>query len=48
MTRVLIAEDEPGISSFLEKGFKAEGFTTLVVEDGRTAAHAARDATSTS
>ena len=44
MTRVLIAEDEPGISSFLEKGFKAEGFTTLVVEDGRTAAHAARDA----
>jgi DNA-binding response OmpR family regulator len=43
VTRVLIAEDEPGISSFLEKGFKAEGFTTLVVEDGRTAAHAARD-----
>ena len=43
MTRVLIAEDEPGISSFLEKGFKAEGFTTLVVEGGRTAAHAARD-----
>lgn len=43
MTRVLIAEDEPGISSFLEKGFKAEGFTTLVVQDGRTAAHAARD-----
>jgi DNA-binding response OmpR family regulator len=42
--RVLIAEDEPGISSFLEKGFRAEGFTTLVVEDGRTAAHAARDA----
>ncbi|HVR31840.1 MAG TPA: response regulator transcription factor, partial [Acidimicrobiia bacterium] len=44
MTRVLIAEDEPGISSFLDKGFKAEGFTTLVVDDGRTAAHAARDA----
>lgn len=43
MTRVLIAEDEPGISSFLEKGFRAEGFTTLVVDDGRTAAHAARD-----
>lgn len=43
MTRVLIAEDEPGISSFLEKGFKAEGFSTLVVEDGPTAAHAARD-----
>ena len=43
MTRVLIAEDEPGISSFLEKGFKAEGFATLVVGDGRAAAHAARD-----
>jgi len=43
LTRVLIAEDEPGISSFLEKGFKAEGFTTLVVDDGHTAAHAARD-----
>lgn len=43
MTRVLIAEDEAGISSFLEKGFRAEGFTTLVVADGRTAAHAARD-----
>ena len=43
MTRVLIAEDEPGISSFLEKGFRAEGFTTLVVADGPTAANAARD-----
>jgi DNA-binding response OmpR family regulator len=39
----LIAEDEPGIASFLEKGLKAAGFTTLVVEDGRTAAAAARD-----
>ncbi|HLV90146.1 MAG TPA: response regulator transcription factor [Acidimicrobiia bacterium] len=44
MARILIAEDEPGIASFLEKGFKAAGYTTLVVEDGRTAAHAARDA----
>ncbi|MEX0865015.1 MAG: response regulator transcription factor [Acidimicrobiia bacterium] len=43
MTRILIAEDEPGIASFLEKGFKAAGFTTLVVEDGRTAVSAARD-----
>jgi DNA-binding response OmpR family regulator len=39
----LIAEDEPGIASFLEKGLKAAGFTTLAVEDGRTAAAAARD-----
>jgi DNA-binding response OmpR family regulator len=43
MTRILIAEDEPGIASFLEKGLKAAGFTTLVVEDGRIAASAARD-----
>ncbi len=43
MSRVLIAEDEPGIASFLEKGLKAAGYTTLVVEDGRTAAYAARD-----
>ena len=43
MSRILIAEDEPGIASFLEKGLKAAGFTTLVVEDGRTAASAARD-----
>jgi len=43
LSRILIAEDEPGIASFLEKGLKAAGFTTLVVEDGRTAASAARD-----
>jgi DNA-binding response OmpR family regulator len=43
MTRILIAEDEPGIASFLEKGLKAAGYSTLVVEDGRTAASAARD-----
>lgn len=44
MTRILIAEDEPGIASFLDKGLKAAGYSTLVVEDGRTAASAARDA----
>lgn len=43
MSRILIAEDEPGISGFLEKGLRAEGFTTLVVEDGHSAAMAARD-----
>jgi DNA-binding response OmpR family regulator len=43
MTRILIAEDEPGIASFLEKGLRAAGFSILVVEDGRTAAAAARD-----
>ena len=43
MSRILIAEDEPGIASFLEKGLRAAGHSTLVVEDGRTAAGAARD-----
>ncbi len=43
MTRILIAEDEPGIATFLEKGFRAAGFTTQVVADGRTAAAAAYD-----
>jgi len=43
MSRILIAEDEARIASFLEKGLKAAGFTTLVVEDGQIAASAARD-----
>jgi DNA-binding response OmpR family regulator len=43
LSRILIAEDEPGIASFLEKGLKAAGYSTLVVEDGPTAASTARD-----
>lgn len=43
MSRILIAEDEPGIASFVERGLRAAGFTTLVVDDGHTAVHAARD-----
>lgn len=34
MNRILIAEDEPRIASFLQKGLKANGFTTVLVEDG--------------
>ncbi|PMB13679.1 DNA-binding response regulator [Fischerella thermalis CCMEE 5282] len=34
MHRILIAEDEPRIASFLEKGLCSHGFTTAVVEDG--------------
>ncbi|MGH2821332.1 MAG: response regulator transcription factor [Actinomycetota bacterium] len=34
MKRILIAEDEPRISSFLQKGLKANGFTTSVAADG--------------
>ena len=44
MSRILIAEDEPGIASFLKKGLKSEGFTAFVVEDGLSAVSAARDA----
>ncbi len=44
MSRILIAEDEPGIASFLKKGLKSEGFTAFVVEDGISAVSAARDA----
>jgi len=43
VNRILIAEDEPGIASFLRKGLEAAGYTTLVVEDGTIAATAARD-----
>jgi DNA-binding response OmpR family regulator len=43
LSRILIAEDEPGIVSFLRKGLEAAGHTTFVVEDGIGAAHAARD-----
>jgi DNA-binding response OmpR family regulator len=37
MRRILIAEDEPRIASFLEKGLRANGFTTTVTDDGRDA-----------
>lgn len=34
MTRILIADDEPRIASFITKGLTAAGFTTSAVEDG--------------
>jgi DNA-binding response OmpR family regulator len=37
MARILIAEDDPLISSFLEKGLRANGFTTFLADDGETA-----------
>jgi DNA-binding response OmpR family regulator len=43
VNRVLIAEDEPRLSSFLEKGLRANGFVTTVVADGDRAATVARD-----
>jgi DNA-binding response OmpR family regulator len=43
VARILIAEDEYRIASFLEKGLRSNGFTTAVVADGHAAASAARD-----
>ncbi len=42
--RILIAEDEARIASFLTKGLAAAGFTTTTVTDGVSAADIARDA----
>ena len=43
MSRILVAEDEPGISSFIVKGLSAAGHTPTVVADGN---HALLDADS--
>lgn len=43
MTRILIAEDEARLASFLEKGLRSSGFTIKVVPDGPGAAALARD-----
>jgi two-component system, OmpR family, copper resistance phosphate regulon response regulator CusR len=37
MTRILIAEDEPRISAFVQRGLESAGYTTDVVEDGQDA-----------
>jgi two-component system copper resistance phosphate regulon response regulator CusR len=42
MSRILIAEDEPRIAAFLEKGLAANGFATSVASDGRDAVARAR------
>lgn len=43
MKRILIVEDEPRLAAFLEKGLKANGFTTSTVGDGAAAAILAKD-----
>jgi two-component system response regulator QseB len=43
LERILIAEDEPRLASFLEKGLRASGFTTTVVADGTAASLIASD-----
>jgi two-component system response regulator QseB len=43
MSRILIAEDEPRLAAFLEKGLRAQGFVTTVVADGEAASALAHD-----
>lgn len=42
MSRILIAEDDPLMSSFLEKGLRANGMSTFVVGDGEQAERVGR------
>lgn len=37
MNRILIAEDEERLAAFMEKGFKKNGFITVVASDGEQA-----------
>ena len=43
MSRILVAEDETRLASFLEKGLRASGFAPTIVGDGVTASAVARD-----
>jgi DNA-binding response OmpR family regulator len=43
MNRILVAEDEDRLSAFLEKGLRANGYTTTVVTEGPAALAMARD-----
>ena len=43
MNRILIAEDEPRLASFLEKGLRSNGFVTTVADDGVKASLMAND-----
>jgi len=37
MNRILIAEDEARIAAFLEKGFRADGFSIAIAKNGHEA-----------
>jgi DNA-binding response OmpR family regulator len=37
VARILIAEDDPLVASFLEKGFHDNGYTTSIADDGEEA-----------
>lgn len=45
MTTILIAEDEPQISAFVDRGLRAAGYDTVIVEDGPPALEALRRGT---
>ncbi|NJN87027.1 MAG: response regulator [Leptolyngbyaceae cyanobacterium SL_7_1] len=37
MCQILIAEDEPRIAAFIEKGLRKHGYSTLIAQDGAKA-----------
>jgi DNA-binding response OmpR family regulator len=41
MARILIAEDDSLVASFVEKGLRANGYSTFLVDDGEQAQHLA-------
>jgi DNA-binding response OmpR family regulator len=43
VSRILVAEDEKRLASFLEKGLRSSGFSPTIVGDGLTASAVARD-----
>jgi DNA-binding response OmpR family regulator len=43
VNRILIAEDEPRLALFLEKGLRSNGFVTTIADDGAKASLMARD-----
>jgi DNA-binding response OmpR family regulator len=43
VSRILIAEDEPRLSAFLDKGMRAAGYSTTVCDDGDRCVAMARD-----
>jgi DNA-binding response OmpR family regulator len=47
VSRILIAEDEARIASFVEKGLRAAGFAVTVTADGPAALAQAQPASST-
>jgi DNA-binding response OmpR family regulator len=42
LNRIVIAEDEPRVASFINKGLRAAGFTTAIADDGPQALRLAR------